>query len=168
MKLSTLGAVTAALAISAVAGAQARTNSEVGAAVRIGLFLPTDTKTNDVAGTGFLSFGVDYRFDVKTPRVLGLQGNIVLSLDYYRRDDYGNIPLTLNYVGRTGRYFFNLGAGVGFESLPVRDYTGFAYTAGIGYDIPSTSTLPIFVQAKFLGSDRSQLDGVGLYVGVRF
>ncbi len=168
MKLSTLGAVTTALAISAVAGAQARTDSQVGVGVRIGVLFPTDTTTNDQVGTGLITFGADYRLDLKTPRLLGLESNLALSLDYFRRDDYGNIPVTLNYVARTGRYFFTLGAGVGFESLPDKDVAGFAYSASIGYDIPSSSTLPIFVQAKFLGADRSKVDGVGLYVGVRF
>ena len=168
MKLSTLGAVSAALAISAIAGAQAKSNSEVGLSARFGLFLPTNQNTNSTLGTGLLSFGVDFRLDPRTPRLFGLDSNLALSVDYFRRDQYGNIPVTLNYVARTGQYFFTVGAGVGFESLPIRDYTGFAYTAAVGYTLPTTSSLPIFVEAKFLGADRSQIDGVGLYLGLRF
>ena len=168
MKLSTLGAVTAALAISAVAGAQARTNSQVGVSLRLGAVFPTDTSTNDDAGTGFLSFGADYRLDPRTPRLFGLESNLAVSVDYFRRDDYGNIPVTLNYVARSGRYFFNIGAGVGFENLPDKSVTGFAYQAGIGYELPTSSSLPVFFQVKFLGADRSKVNAVGAYVGVRF
>ena len=31
-----------------------------------------------------------------------------------------------------------------------------------------TRPVPIFLEAKFLGADRSAVDGVGVYVGVRF
>ena len=168
MKLSTLGAVTAALAVSAAAGAQAQSNTQVGASVRFGLFLPTNQATNDDVGTGLIAFGVDYRLDPRTPRLLGLTSNLSISIDYYRRDEFGNIPVLINYIARTGQFSFGIGAGVGFETLPDRDRTGFAYDASISYDIPSTSTLPIYLQAKFLGAERSRLDGVGLYVGLRF
>lgn len=168
MKLSTLGAVTAALAISAVAGAQARSSSQVGVSIRAGAVFPTDTSTNDDAGTGFFSFGVDYRLDPRLPRIFGLESNLAVSVDYFRRDDYGNIPITLNYFGATGRYFFTVGAGVGFENIPGKSVAGFAYEAGIGYELPTTSSLPVFLQVKFLGADRSKINGVGAYVGVRF
>ena len=168
MKLSTLGAVIAALAISAVAGAQVRTSSQAGVSLRLGALFPTDTSTIDKSGTGLIAFGADLRLDPRTPRLGGLESNLSVSIDYYRRDDTGSIPVLLNYVARSGRYFFNLGAGVAFESIPGKDVAGFGYSAGVGYELPTSSSLPVFLQVKFLGADRSKVNGFGAYVGVRF
>ena len=169
MKLSTIGAATAALALCAVAGAQARPYQPIGASVRVGLFLPTNSSTNDDIGTAFVAFGADYRLvGFKLPRVFGLESYLKGSVDYYRRDDTGNIPVLLNYVGASGQYYFQLGAGVGFETVKDDSKTGFAYTAGVGYNVPSTSRLPIFLQANFFGADRSRVNGFGLFAGIRF
>ena len=168
MKLSTLGAVTAAFALCAAAGAQTTPYQPVGASVRLGIFLPTSSRTNDDAGSGFFAFGADYRLNFKSPRLVGLDSYFEGSLDYYRRDDTGAIPILLNYVVTSGQFFFKVGAGVSFQSLPDDDKTGFGYQVGAGYTIPSTSRLPVFLQASFLGADRSRLNGFGLYVGTRF
>ena len=168
MKLSTFGAATAAFAVCAAAGAQTTPYEPVGASVRLGVFLPTNSRTNDVTGSGFFAFGADYRLNVKSPRLIGLDSYIDGSVDYYRRDDTGAIPLLLNYNVTSGQFFFKIGAGVSFQSLPEGDKTGFGYQVGLGYTIPSTSRLPVFLQASFFGADRSRVNGFGLFVGTRF
>ena len=168
MKLSTLGAAIAAFAVCAAAGAQTTPYQPIGASVRLGVFLPTNNRTNDVVGSGFFAFGADYRLNFKSPRLIGLDSYVEGSVDYYRRDNTGAIPVLLNYVVTTGQYFFKVGAGVSFQSLPGDDKAGFGYQFAGGYNIPSTSRLPIFVQASFFGADRSRVNGVGLFVGTKF
>lgn len=165
MKLSTIGAAFAAFALCAVAGAQT-TNAPVGAAVRLGFFVPT----NDDVNGSFVAFGADYNLTkYQAPfRIKGFASSITGSVDYYRRDDYGNIPVLLNYVAKKGDYAFSVGAGVGFGTEPGRSDANFAYQASVTYDLPTNSEIPFFFQGKFLGSDRSALDGFGFYVGVRF
>lgn len=166
MKLKTLGAVTAAFAVCAAAGAQTTPYQPIGASVRAGIFLPTNKSTSDDIGTGFFAFGVDY--DLTKTSILGQGLGVGLSVDYYQRDNVGDIPVLLNAIYRTGRLSFNAGVGVGFQSLPGDDKTGFAYGLGVDYTLSVGSTLPIFVGARFLGADRSQVDGFGIYAGVRF
>lgn len=167
MKLSTLGAVTAALALCAAAGAQTSA-APIGASVRLGIFLPTNKTTSDVAGSGFLAFGADYRLGYKPPTVGAFTSAASISVDYFQRDDYGNIPILLNYLAIKDQWTFSVGAGVGFASLPGKNDTKFAYQFGAAYDLTTTSSYPIFVEAKFFGSEQSRLNGVGLYAGVRF
>ena len=168
MKLSTLGSATAALALCAAAGAQTTTYQPVGASVRIGAFLPANSTTNKELGTAIFAFGADYRLASRTPRLFGLESYLEGSVDYYRRDETGAIPILLNYVATSGQYYFKVGAGVSFESFPGDDFAGFGYQLGAGYNIPSTSRLPLFLQASFFGADRSRVNGFGLYVGARF
>ena len=169
MKLSTLGAVTAAIAISAVAGAQtSKPYEQIGVSFRAGVLFPTNKSTTDDIGTSLFAFGADYRLNARTPNVGSLKTHLSLSVDYYRRDDVGNIPVLINFVGETGNYFFQAGAGVGFSTLPAGDHTTFTYDVGVGYVLPVKATLPVFVQANFFGSDFSRVNGIGLYAGVRF
>ena len=168
MKLSTLGAAIAAFAVCAAAGAQTTPYEPIGASVRLGIFLPTNSQTNDNVGSGFFAFGADYRLGVKSPRLIGLDSYIDGSVDYFRRNETGAIPVLVNYNVTSGQYFFKVGIGVSFQSLPGDDKAGFGYQVGAGYTIPSTSRLPVFVQASFFGADRSQVNGFGLFVGTRF
>ena len=169
MKLSTFGAVSAAFAVSAAACAQTpKPYQQIGVALRAGVYLPTNETTVGDVGSGIFAFGGDYRLSVKTPSLSGLQSHLGISVDYFRRNEIGNIPVLLNYVATTGQYSFQAGAGVGFSSLRSGDRTTFAYDLGVGYDLPVNSTLPVFVQATFFGSDFAQTNGFGLYVGVRF
>lgn len=168
MKLSTFGAVSAALALCAVAGAQTTPYQPIGASVRLGAFFPVNSSTSNAVGDGFFAFGADYRLAARTPFLFGLRSHLSASVDYFHHDDYGNIPVLLNYVADAGSYYFQVGAGVGFESLPEGDKTGFAYEVGVGYNVPTSSRLPVFLQAEFFGSDRSRVNGIGAFVGVRF
>lgn len=169
MKLSSLGAVSAALALCAVAGAQTTDPAPIGGSVRLGVFFPTNSATSDIAGSGFFAFGADYRLTLKAPTFGGFASGTSISVDYFSRDDYGNIPVLLNYLAMKGKYTLSVGAGVGFTSLPGgSDDAKFAYQIGISYDFTTTSAYPIFGEIKFMGSEESKVNGVGAFVGVRF
>ncbi len=168
MKLPTLGAVTAALAVCAVAGAQTKPYLPIGVNLRLGGLVFSNQTSDGDTGSGAFAFGADYALTARTPRLLGYDSHLSLSVDYYRHGDTGNIPVLLNYVATSGRYYAELGAGIGFESQPGHDETGFAYEGGIGYNVPSSSSLPIFLQANFFGADRFHLNGFAFFVGVKF
>jgi len=171
MKLTTLGAISAALAVSAVAGAQDNVKP-IGLSLRAGVFLPTNSGTADVAGTGFFAFGAEYLLTYKPPTFLinGATSGLSVSVDYYRRDDYGNIPILANYILAKNRFAFSAGVGVGFTTLPSGSDSDvkFAYQVGVEYDLPTTGSLPIFLSAKYFGSENNRLNGVGLYAGIKF
>lgn len=171
MKRTTLGAVGAALAVCATASAQDPGVKPIGISLRAGVFLPTNGDTADVIGTGFFAFGAEYTLAYKPPTLFqGTTSSATLSVDYFRREDYGNIPVLLNYAVASGRFTYSLGVGVGFTTLPNSDDSDvkFAYQLGVEFAVPNTGTLPLFVSAKYFGSENNRLNGIGLYAGVKF
>ena len=165
MKLSTFGAVSAAIALCAVAGAQT-SSAPLGASVRLGLVLPTNQDTIDATGSGLFAFGADYKLSLKLPTFGDFKSSTSISFDYFVRDDYGNLPLLANYILTKDRFSIFAGVGVGFTTLPGGNDTKFAYQAGLSYDLPTAS--PVYLQASFFGTEQSKLNAVGLFVGYRF
>jgi hypothetical protein len=70
-------------------------------------------------------------------------------------------------VAQSSTLFWSAGLGASFDHVPGDSQTKFGYQIGVGYNLP-VSELPLFVEAKFWGTDTTAYDGVGLYVGVRF
>jgi len=167
MKISTLGAVSAAFALCAVAGAQTAA-APVGASLRLGVFLPTNQDTIDATSSAIFAFGADYKLAYKPPTLGGYVSGSSLSVDYFNKDNYGNIPVLLNYLAMKDSWTLSVGAGVGFASLPSGNTTKFAYQVGLAYDLPVSSGTPFFVEGKFFGSENSRLNGFGVYVGLKF
>ncbi len=167
MKISTLGAVSAAFALCAVAGAQTKV-APLGASVRLGVFLPTNETTIDATSNAVFAFGADYKLTYKPPTLGGYVSGSSLSVDYFNKGDYGNIPVLLNYLAMKDSWTLSVGAGVGFASLPSGNDTKFAYQVGLAYDLPVSSTTPIFIEGKFFGSEDSRLNGFGVYLGIKF
>lgn len=167
MKISTLGAVLAAFAVCAVAGAQTQT-APLGASIRVGTFLPVNNDTVDATSNSVFAFGADYRLTYRPPSLGAFNSGASLSVDYFHKGDYGSIPVLLNYLAMKDRWTLSLGAGVGFNSLPGSDDTKFAYAVGLAYDLPVSSSTPLFIEGKFLGSETSRLNGFGVYLGIKF
>ena len=167
MKTMTLGAVSAAFALCAVAGAQLPARP-LGIKLRVGAFLPTNQSTIDNTSQAMFAFGAEYKTSLGLPSFGDFVGSSSISVDYFHKNDYGMIPVLFNYVGTNGRLSVSAGIGVGFTSLPGADSSKFAYQVGAAYDLPASSSVPIFVEAKFFGSEQSRLNGFGVYVGVRF
>lgn len=168
-RMLTLGATALILGSTVSAMAQAPTFKPLGVSLRTGLFLPSEKATRTATGDGVFGFGIDYKLSDVTllKPSKGYSGSLSLSLDYYGRNNVSNVPLLLNYVGRTGQVFYSAGAGIGFNQSPNNDKARFAYAFGLGYEFKSTS-VPFFVEGKFFGNEKSELNGVGLFVGVRF
>jgi hypothetical protein len=163
-----LGLSTLCLAASAgLAQAQTSTVEPVGVSIRGGVFLPTSSDLNG-RGNEFVAFGVEYKlFNIESPDPK-IKTSVSFSLDYFARDDVSSIPFMANYVIRQQDIFGSVGVGFGLNRANGNDYSDFEYQVGVGYSFEHLGALPLFLEAKFWGSDRSEFDGVGLYAGLRF
>ncbi|RYG22399.1 hypothetical protein EON82_17230 [bacterium] len=168
MKTTTLGAISAAFALCAVAGAQTSVQP-LGIKLRVGAFLPTNESTVDATSNALFAFGAEYRLQsITLPSFGEFVGGASVSVDYFNKNDFGMIPVLFNYVGTRGPLSLSAGVGVGFASLPGANDSKFAYQLGAAYDLSVSSSVPIFVEGKFFGSEQSRLNGFGVYVGIRF
>lgn len=153
------------LCAASFASAQEKSLENNAFSIKVGAFIPTDSATgNDSA---WFAFGVDYRLHHQL--TVDKQHMFVsVSLDFAAHDNVRTVPLLANVT----RYFdtnFYLTAGVGasFTRLPGDDKTRFAFQIGAGYDFANWE-YPVFVEARFLGTDDSKLNGFGLFAGIRF
>jgi hypothetical protein len=140
-----------------------------GLSARIGLLFPTE---KSIASSWFAG-GIDYKLNTFSPtRAVGVNtGYFGISADYYNYAGNTNIPVVLNYNYREGSLVYSIGAGIEFYDVPdfsAGSGTGFDAQAGVTYDLSRSSSLPLFVQAKYYLASRSELRGVGVYVGVHF
>ena len=99
--------------------------------------------------------------------------DLELSIDYYGRGNFRHVPILLNYVGYStkGDTFWSIGGGFGFIKRPIVSGTEsvgrLAYQASIGMNLTTGATAS-FLELKYIGSELSELNVVGLYFGVRF
>lgn len=154
------------LAVSAFAD-----DSSTPLTVRLGLAFPTNGTVKD-AVKEFTAIGFQYK-------VADLGGNDSytksgeISIDFYSRGDYRHIPVLYNYVGtsKKGDSFWSIGAGVGFIGLPsgagTESIARLSYALGAGINLSSGQTAS-FIEAKFFGSQKSEVNALGFYFGVRF
>lgn len=166
------------LAIAAAAvtcAATAQYQKPVGISLRGGAFFPTNGDARDSGATWF-TVGAEYK--IKEMNLGGAPGNqyggqLSLSLDYYGKGDYSNMPVMLNYTGRfENNFYYTVGAGIGFTRVPA---TGgktasdedFVVGLAAGYDFVRGGT-PLFVEFRYFGSNESALNGFSLVGGIRF
>ncbi len=164
-KLATLASVVALAGVAATAGAQ--TNGPLGISARVGVFIPT----NDANFSTAFAAGIDYKissFSVRSPGE-GLQSYLGASLDYYGDGGHNNIPLHLTYNVRSGNIVYHAGVGIDFYA---GDDTGTSLggQVGIAYEFghAGSANKPLFVQANYFITRKSELSGFGVYVGYRF
>ena len=160
-----VGAGLAALTV----GAFAQEMKPVGLAVRAGLFMPTDSTTR-AGGTGWFAFGVDYKVAEKMNASTGMD-RVSVSLDFAAKNNYRVVPLLVNYTRDNGSYYISAGIGVSFSRRPtgmgVEDRARLGYQVSIGHNF-ETSQFPLFIEGRFLGNEKAELNGFGVYAGVRF
>lgn len=173
MKLNVLSGSLLGLALMGVVATAAAdaTEKPVGVGLRIGAAWPTDRGARDAAGDTWTAFGVDYKIsDLNLKGApAGYASSIGLSVDYASRGDYRILPVLVNYVGHLGGLFFEAGAGASFGKIGGDDKVRAGYGVGLGYEFNSgSSATPAFLEAKLLGSDRKELNAIGVYIGVRF
>lgn len=164
-----LAAAVALVATAAIAAPG--TPGAAGVSVRAGLFLPTNADARN-EGASFIALGAEYKLrELNFIAAPGYSADLTLSLDYFGKGDYRNVPLLVNYVGHVSNIFYSAGVGAGFSRRPLGNSseakTLFTYQVGAGYEFPS-STTPFFLEAKFFGTERPELWGTGIYAGVRF
>lgn len=151
---------------SSVAYGQSDVPVSTGVSVRLGMFFPFNSTTKQ-AGDAWLAYGAQYRI-VTLDSTPTSRTSLAISADYFGREGYSEAPVLLNYLSGANHAYFSLGAGVGFVQEPGVSGTDFAYQVGVGYDFPTTSNASFFVEAHFWGSDRSEMNGAGVYAGVHF
>ena len=140
--------------------------------VRLGLAFPTSGTVRD-AVKEFTAIGFQYKVsDMDGTDSYNRSGE--LSIDFYSRGDYRHIPVLYNFVGNSkkGDSFWSVGAGIGFIGVP--DGTGgtesiarLSYSVGAGLNLSSGQTAS-FIEAKYFGSQKSEVNALGFYFGVRF
>lgn len=164
--------IIAAAAFSATAGAQEV--KPMGLTVRAGAFFPTEARGKAVGKTWF-GGGIEYKLgDLNfsgSPE--GMSGEYSISVDYFNKGNLRNIPVNLNWVGRSQGIFYTVGAGVGMTrtvtAAAVRqNRSAFSYQVGVGYEFNKGTGTPVFVELKYIGSSKSQLNGWGAFAGIRF
>jgi hypothetical protein len=165
-------AILMVIGVAAVSGSVfAQTSTTTGLSVRLGAFMPSEKAAKD-EGKSWLAAGAEFKLKDLNIGTMSedYKASLSVSLDYYGRGDFRNVPLLLNYTGRKNQFYYTAGAGVGFSRLPSGtgsvDKTRFAYQVGVGYDFAKGST-PVFVEAKYFGAQKKELAGIGLFVGVR-
>jgi hypothetical protein len=152
--------------IAVLASAQTDTQKPIGVGIRAGAFLPTDSSAKS-AGDAWLDFGLDFNLHQLSPT-----SSLVVSADYAFRDDFRSLPLLVNYVVRTGPVYLLGGVGGNFSRIArsngsTDDKGTFAYDLGIGYDVLKNGGSPIYVEGRFFGNSKTELNGFGVFVGVR-
>lgn len=162
----------AAVGLSAFGYAQA--DQPKGLSARAGFFFPGSGGARDEGATWF-GLGFDYKMGyIGDRKVLdrNLSASYGLSLDWYGKGRWSNIPIMFNYTGRESQFYYSVGAGIGFQKTPdgvggSRSGTKFAYQLSVGYDI-SKASQAFFVEGKYFGASNSELSGFGLFGGIRF
>ena len=166
-------AVVALVAVSAFA----QESKPVGLSVRAGVFFPSNGDTKTATSKTWFVGGLDY----KLPNIggLGTMGagkaggsEFNLSVDYFQKGDFRSVPVLVNWVGGQNEVFYSVGAGLGFNKLPdgnggTSSKSAFAYAVAVGYNFQQGKS-PIFVEARYYGSSKSQLNGFGLEAGIHF
>jgi hypothetical protein len=161
-----LKAISIAVIAAAASLSSAQGYKPVGVDVRVGDFLPTDSGTQGV-GNSWLDFGLDFELHRLSP-----SAHLAVSFDYAYREGYRSMPLLLNYVIRRGPAYVLAGVGGNFNVVPQSDgstytQTTFAYDLGIGYDFLHNAGNPIFIEGRFFGDQKADINGFGVFLGIR-
>ena len=169
-KLLTFAALTVACACATAPAFADDYTSPVGVSLRIGGFAPSETDTRNNSGSTWLAAGFDYKVNGIQTSLLPA-GYFSVSLDYAGRGNYRTAPLLMNYT-TAGTFYASVGAGVTFGRFPqdngvINDKVRFAYSGALGYNF-SNGQIPLFLEARYFGSEMPRLGGLAVYLGARF
>ncbi|MCX7799330.1 MAG: hypothetical protein N2109_03200 [Fimbriimonadales bacterium] len=169
--MKALTGIVAAAALFGFSGAAfAQETKPIGLSVRIGGFFPQTSDAKDEADVWFAA-GLEYKLsDLNLGQTEGYTSHLSLSADWYESGDFRGLPVLVNYVGMKNQFFYSVGAGLSFAKWVGRNGTDedsiFAYSVAIGYQFQQGQT-PAFVEARYFGNEKSDLDGFVFSVGVR-
>ena len=165
----TAGMAGLGLALAGQAGAQVV--KPLGLSLRAGVLFPSDSGFRNKSNSVF-AYGIDYKIQgLNLGGAPGMNDALSISLDHYEQGSYRATPIMLNMVTYQNQMYIIYGAGITSTSRPVAggtsNKTSFGYDFGVGYNFQSGVT-PSFLEARFFGSSTSELNGIGVYAGVRF
>jgi hypothetical protein len=90
-----------------------------------------------------------------------------LSLDYLNKGGFRTVPVLLNYTLRSSEFYYGVGLGMSFTKIPgLGDKARLAYAATLGYEFQTGKT-PLFIEARYFGNEKKELNGFGVFVGIR-
>ncbi len=74
-------------------------------------------------------------------------------------------------MGTKDQFFYSVGAGVSFakwvkDNGSTDEDTIFGYSVALGYQFQQGQT-PVFVEARYFGAEKSDLNGLTFSIGVR-
>ncbi len=170
MKKAKLFGAVALLALVSTANAQY--NKPSGIAIRGGLFFPSDA-TAKAEGKTWFGVGLDYKTkDVEFEAMRGgYDTSYTISVDYYSKGDYSNMPIMLNYVSRRDNFYYGGGAGLGYAKTPTAGGTStnteMTYQFSVGFEFQK-GTMPFFIEGRYWGCAESALTGTAIYAGIKF
>jgi hypothetical protein len=96
-----------------------------------------------------------------------------VSIDQYSRGNFRHIPILANYVGtsKNGGTFWSAGAGLGFVKRPMGGGTEsigrLAYQVSVGVNFGKAEKAS-FLEVKYWGSEATEVNAIGVYLGFRF
>jgi hypothetical protein len=157
----------ASMILAGAALSSAQTNGPTGLTIRAGVFLPTSQLARAISNSWF-TFGADYKFNntsVSAP-TMGTLAYLGLSVDYYSSGNNSALPVAVTYNVRSGQLVWSAGIGIDFVRLGANT-SGLAGQVGVAYEF-GTAPTPFLLQAKYFLSSKTDLNGFGLYAGVRF
>lgn len=166
MKASTKLVLTAVAAAALVAPATAQYRETSGMSFRAGVYF-AGGQAKAIEGRNFFTAGLVYRLDNFNWFRGAEDSEWNVSLDYYGKGSFSNVPVLLNYVGRTEAFYYSLGGGVGFSHTPGGSDTDFSYQLSVGRDF-NFGSQPLFAELRYLGTTRADLSGFAVNVGIRF
>lgn len=153
-----------------VTPALAEYTKPVGLSVRAGIFF-AQGRAADAEGQNWFTAGGEYKLGDLSFKEAGYSAHYSLSLDYYGKGGFTSLPLLLNYVSRTPNFYYSVGAGVASTHVRVGGSTStdteFAYQLSIGKDFVQ-SKMPVFVELRYFGNNKTDMNGFALVGGIRF
>jgi len=153
------------------ASAMGQVSTPVGLSLRAGIFLPTASDARD-SGTTWFAAGGEYKLSNSNVPSAGTNTvtNLALSVDYMGKSNFSAIPVLLNWEGTNNQTFYSIGVGASFDRWDngtggTASSTRLAGQIGLGYNFMQGRS-PLFIEGKYWINQKSDLNGIGLYVGI--
>lgn len=161
-------ALLAAFAFAGATTASAQETKPIGLSIRAGLFFPSNGNAKDAEGSSWFAGGAELKVkDVNWKGVSEVQtGHLSVSLDYIGKGEFKNVPFLVNYVGRNNEWYYTAGIGASFSSFEGDNRARLGYQLGVGYDFTQGKN-PVFLEAKYWGTSKSEFNGFAVYAGIR-
>ncbi len=140
-------------------------NADPKISIRIGDLIPINTEGRNIGKSWFVG-GIDYRVET-FPVGVGKSYSSVTA-DYYQKNSNWAVPIVFAMNSQQGRETFIAGYGIE-DSQFSGGKAGIRLCGqvGIAYDL-TTSTLPVFAEAKYFYSTHREFSGIGFFLGARF